>query len=369
MKIKYLDLNHIHTPSVKKKILKKITNIIDTNSFILGKHVEEFEKKFAKYCGTKYCVAVNSGTSALLLSLMSLNLPKKSNIVVPAISFVATAEVIKLLGHNVIFCDVDCDTYNLNTIHLADILDSERVACVIPVHLHGQLCDIKEVVKLCKRRKITVIEDACQAHGASLNNKKAGSFGNMGCFSFYPSKNLGAFGDAGAITTNNKKSYEKLRILRNHGATKKYYHDTLGINARMSNIQGAVLCTKLSDLEKQREKRVKIAKKYNDRLKDTVITPLFFKKKHVYHVYAIGCESKRERDELQSFLKEKEIDTLIHYPVPLLEHKIFEKDFKYHDIVEAYVSCDTMLSLPLYVGLTNKEIDYVCSSIKEYYNV
>ena len=314
---------------IKSEILYSVSKIISSKQYILGKSVKLFENEFSKFCGSKYAVGVNSGTDALILSLLAINIKYGDEILIPSHSASGTATAVVAVGAKPIFIDIDPDTF------LIDINDLEKkitkkTKVIIPVHLYGQSCSIKKIVEIANKNKIKVIEDCAQAHGTKFKDKHVGNFGITGCFSFYPTKNLGAIGDGGCVITNNKVIFEKLKILRDFGWKKRFNSSTKGLNSRLDEIQAAILRIKLKRLDQYNLKRKKIASKYfKDFLKYKYIkTPKLLEySNHTFHQFVIKVP-KNTRNNLINFCKKKKILLGIHYPIPLHKQKAFNKKKK-----------------------------------------
>jgi len=367
MNVKFLDLSRIHEP-LKAEFMKEIENIITTNNYILGNKVEEFENNFAKFHETAYGIGVDSGTSALELSLKALGIGEGDEVIVPANTFIATASAVVFAQAKPVF--VDCDeNYNINTKNIEKHI-TKKTKAIIPVHLYGQPADMDEIIKIAKKHDLKIVEDCCQAHGAKYNNKKIGSFGDLACFSFYPGKNLGGFGDGGIILTNSKELSEKLKMLRNYGQSKKYHHDFFGYNRRLDNLQATVLNIKLKHLDKWNEQRRNIAAIYKENLKNMagiVLPNESQNKKSVYHLFVVRVKNGK-REDLMNFLKEKGVDTGLHYPIPIHLQKSYSNlNHKEGDFNKAEEYGKEILSLPIFPGMKNEEVEYVCDKIKEFY--
>jgi len=348
--------------SIKKEIDEAIQEVIDKSAFIMGKNVEGFENEFAKFCGVKYGVGTSSGTTALHLALVACGVKQGDEVITVPYTFIATTEAISHSGGKVVFVDIEDRSYNMDPEKIEQTI-TEKTRAIIPVHLFGQPADMDKIMKIAKKRKLIVIEDACQAHGAEYKGKKVGSLGDIACFSFYPGKNLGAYGDAGMAVTDNKELAEKMRLLRNHGYQKKYYHQIEGYNYRLDAIQAAVLRVKLRHLEEWTQKRRRNAKLYNELLKEGgVKTPLEMEyAKHVYHLYVIGTE---EREGLYVRLKENGISTAIHYPLPLhLQQAYSYLGYKKGDFPVSEACAERLLSLPMFPELTEDEIKKIAEII------
>ncbi len=362
MNIQFLDFQKQYA-SIKDEVNTAVSNVIDSQWFILGEEVAQFEKEFAAYLGVKYVVGVASGSDGLYLSLMALGIGKGDEVITPANSFVATALAITHVGATPVFVDMDSETYQIDIEEVKKKI-TKRTKAIMPVHLYGAPCDIEALRILAKRENIYLVEDAAQAHGAMFNKKRVGGFGDLGIFSFYPGKNLGAYGDGGAISTNNKELYETLLKIRNYGQTKKYYHDILGVNSRLDEIQAAVLRVKLRYLDTWNESRRKHAIQYNKLLINVKTQKLYEGSESSCHLFVI---EHAERETLQRYLLERGIHTLIHYPLPIYLQKCYKYlGFKEGDFPNADRSAKKIFSLPMYSELTENEIEYIAKTIKEY---
>lgn len=346
---------------VDDRIKQAVIEVLNSGQYIKGRKLSDFEHEFADFCNTKCAVGVSSGTSAILLSLMALGIGTGDEVIVPAHTFIATATPAIFLGGRPVYADIDPETY---TIDPADIRNkiSPRTKAIIPVHLYGHPCDMDSINKLAKKHGLFVIEDACQAHGATYKGHKAGSLSDVACFSFYPSKNMTVLGDGGMVTTNNEELAKKIRMLADHGRTEKYIHELLGLNFRMSEIHAAIGREQLRHVTAWNDRRREIAARYDDLLRDLeVVTPVEKEwARHVYHMYVIRV---KQRDKLASYLQEKGIQTGIHYPVPLHRQPCVRSDI-HLPVTEKYV--DEILSLPMHPQLTNDEVQYVASNIREF---
>lgn len=366
MKVPFLDLKAQYE-SIKDEINEAIQKVIDSCAFAGGPFVAEFEKAFAEFCGIRYSIGVGSGTEALWLTLLALGIGQGDEVVTVPNTFIATVEAISFSGAKPVFVDIDEKTYTMNPELLEEAITSKTKA-IIPVHLFGQMADMGIILEIANKHGLYVIEDACQAHGSEYRGKKAGSIGDVGCFSFYPGKNLGAYGEAGAVVTNNESIYNKICMFRDHGQEKKYYHDMIGWNARMDGIQGAVLSVKLKHLAEWNEARRNNSRLYTKLLSniDGVIVPQEANYgQHSYHIYAIRV---KKRNELISSLKKKDIYTGIHYPVPIHlqnAYKFLGLKSGCFPIVENCAK--EFISLPMFSKLTPKQIDYVVREIMLFY--
>ncbi len=366
MQIPFIGLK-LQYKNLKPEIDKAIGPVLDNAQYILGPAVAEFEKSFADFLGVKHVIGVSSGTDALYLVLRALGIGAGDEVIIPPNTFIATAEAISMAGANPVFVDIEEKTFNIDINKIEEKITSKTKA-IMPVHLCGQAVEMDEIMKLAKKYNLAVVEDACQAHGSEYKRKKLGTIGEAGCFSFYPGKNLGAFGEAGAVSTNNSELAEKIKILRDHGQSKKYYHDVIGGNFRMAGIQGAVLNVKLEHLSEWNELRRSHAKMYESLLKGVSGIILPQEPKHSkgnYHLYIIQAQ---KRDELQKYLFDNGIATGIHYPVPI--H--LQKAYGYLGLEEGSFSVSEklakeILSLPMYPELTKEQLEYVCEKVKEFY--
>ena len=342
---------------IKKAVLK----ILDSGRYIKGHELEIFEKEFADFCTSKFGVGVSSGTSAILLSLIAAGIKKGDEVIVPSHTFIASASPAKFLGCTPVYADIDPETYTMDVDHLKKLISSKTKA-IIPVHLYGHPVDMKPLLEIAEDKGLFVIEDACQAHAAEYRGKKTGSLGDVGCFSFFPSKNMTVAGDGGMITTNNDELADKLSMLRDHGRKDKYIHEILGLNFRLSEIPAAVGREQLKHLPGWTDKRRKAAAKYNELLEGIVETPKEAKwAKHVYHLYVIQTD---DRDGLSNHLNQQGISTGVHYPVPVHRQPCMDAGKLKLPVTDACV--DRILSLPMHPQLKDEEIEYVAEKIKEW---
>lgn len=366
MKVNFIDLKAQYL-SVKNEINEAIQKVIDSSAFSSGPFVKFFEESFASTHGAKYCVGVNSGTSALHLSVWALDIRQGDEVIVPANTFFATPESVSLTGATPVFVDCEPEYFNVDPDKIEKAI-TNKTRAIIAVHLYGQPAQLDRVKKIAQTNNLLLIEDCAQAHLSEYKGKPIGTHGICGCFSFYPGKNLGAYGEAGAVITNDEELYLKMLALRDHGSFKKYFHDYVGHNYRMEGIQGAVLSVKLKHLKDWTEKRRKNAALYRKYLQDLEEVILPFEMpgvKHVYHLFVIRVP---RRDELMEFLKDNEIYTGIHYPIPCHLQKAYS--FLYKSTARFPVSekyAKEIISLPMYPELTGREIRFVCKKIKEFY--
>jgi dTDP-4-amino-4,6-dideoxygalactose transaminase len=362
--IPFLDLKSHHA-ALRTELDRAIKEVIDSGAFAGGPFVEKFERDFAAYCGSRSAIGVGSGTEALWLSLLACGVGPGDEVITVANTFMATAEAITYCGARPVFVDVNETTYTMDPAGLEDAL-GPRTKAIIPVHLFGQPADMDPILEFGRKHNLFVIEDAAQAHGAKYKGRTAGTIGDAGCFSFYPSKNLGALGEAGAIITNDAELQEKLRILRDHGQVHKYRHDVIGWNCRMDGIQAAVLSVKLPYLEGGNSLRRTHAMQYNRAFDGMgeVITPFEASyARHVYHVYAIRVE---ERDEVTRFLNERAIQCAVHYPIPIHLQKAYQDlGYKTGSLPISEKIARQFISLPMFPELTEAQINMVVLATKE----
>ena len=354
--------------SMKPEIDNAIQGVLNSTSFIMGEELERFEEKFALFCNTKYAIGVANGSDALILSLRACGIGKGDEVITVPHTFIATAEAISNVGGKIIFVDIDSKTYTIDVSKIEEKI-SNKTKAIIPVHLYGQPADMDPIIKLAKKFNLKIIEDAAQAHGAEYKDKKVGSMGDVACFSFYPGKNLGAYGDAGMITTNSEEIAKKVKLLRNHGRiTKKYEHEIEGYSSRLDNLQAAILRVKLKYLNKWNDLRRRNAKKYNELLSNIggINTPYEADyAKHVYHLYVVRTE---ERDKLREELKSNGVTTGIHYPIPLhLQPAYNYLGYKRGDFPITEECSKEILSLPMFAELGDRHIEEIVKLIKNYY--
>jgi len=364
MKVPFVDLKRQYS-SIKPEIDAAIQDVLDNTAFIMGENVKNFESNFAKFCGVKHAIGVSSGTSALHLALLGAGIKPGDEVITVPNTFIATAEAISHVGAKPVFVDIDKETYTINVSKIKDKI-TEKTKAVIPVHLYGQMVEMDDLMELAQDNNLKIIEDSAQAHGAEYKCRKAGTIANSGCFSFYPGKNLGAYGDAGMVTTNDDEIAENVKILRDHGRSDKYEHKIIGFNHRIDALQAAILNVKLKYLNGWTDARRKNAKLYNELLSNVdVVTPVEKEySKHVYHLYVIRT---KKRDELQKYLKTHGIATGVHYPIPLhLQPAYSHLDYKEGDFTVTEEYSGEILSLPMFGELTEEEIGYVVEKIKEF---
>jgi len=361
MKVPMLDLNAQYEP-MKNNVLQAIKDVFDSKRFINGPQIKELEEKLAEYCQCKHAIGVTSGTDALLISLMAFDIGEGDEVITTPFTFFATAGSIFRVGAKPVFVDIDPKTYNIDP-DLIEEKITENTKAIVPVHIFGQCVEMDKINEIAKKHDLVVIEDAAQAIGSEYKGKRAGSLGDVGCFSFFPSKNLGACGDGGLVTTNNDELAEKIRILRQHGSNPKYYHKIIGGNFRIDTIQAAVLLEKFPYLEEWHKGRQKNAEYYNEHLKDLVVTPFVESyNKMIYNQYTIGTP---KRDELQDKLNEANIGNAIYYPVPLHLQECFAYlGYREGDLPESEKAAKEVVSIPIYPELNIEQKDYVIQVIK-----
>lgn len=333
--------------------------------YIQGVENENFEKEFAKYCGTEYCVGVGNGLDALMLSLKALDIHEGDEIIVPSNTYIATALAVTYVGATPVFVEPDIRTFNIDPTGIEDKI-TDKTKAIMPVHLYGQACDMDAIMRIARKYKLYVIEDCAQAHGARYKGKKVGTFGDSAGFSFYPGKNLGALGDAGAAIMNSKDLADKVRALGNYGSDYKYHHIYKGNNSRLDELQAGFLLAKLPYLDKMNEERRKIANMYLSRIKnpDIILPYVMPECEPVWHVFAIRT---RKRDALEKYLNENDIGTNKHYPIPMHLQKCYKDlGFQQGDYPIAEEISATELSLPMYYGMTNDEVNYIINKINNF---
>lgn len=367
MKVNFLDLKSQYQ-SIKPEIDKAIQQVIDKTAFAAGPFVKEFEEKFAKAHEARYCVGVNSGTSALHIALMALDIGRGDDVIVPANTFFATPEAVSLAGAVPVFVDCEAQYYNIDPDKIEEAI-TPRTKAVIAVNLYGQAAQLEKIKAICDKHKLYLIEDCAQSHLGTYKSKPTGNFGIMGCFSFYPGKNLGAYGEGGAVITNDESLYKKMMALRDHGSPKKYHHEMIGHNYRMEGIQGAVLGVKLNYLSfwtETRQKNAAFYRKYLGSIKEIILPEEMEDAGHVYHLFVIRAI---ERDKLMNFLKENEIYCGIHYPIPCHLQKAYsDLGYKQGDFPNSEQFAGEIVSLPMSEQLKEDEIKFVAEKIKEFYS-
>jgi len=364
MKIPFLDLKKQYL-QIRNDVLSKIENVLEDTAFSGGKYVEEFEKNFANYCDTKYCVAVNNGTSALHLAMLALGIGEGDEVIVPANTFIATAWGVSYCNATPVFVDCTADTWEIDASKIEEKI-TPKTKAIAGVHLYGQPFDIDAVKAIAQKHNLYLVEDAAQAHGAYYKGKRVGGFGEMACFSFYPGKNLGTYGEGGGIVTNDEKYFKHLQSLRNHGSVVRYYHDEIGYNMRMGGIEAAVLSVKLQYLDKWNNRRKEIARMYQQGITNPKIKmqaqPEFTDS--VYHLFVITTE---DRDGLMKYLNEHQIFPGLHYPVPCHLQKAYAHlGYKQGDCPNAEYLASHCLSLPMFAELSDTELEKVIEVLNKF---
>ncbi len=375
MKVPLLDLKAQYN-SIREEILKVTQEVYESQYFILGPRVEALEKEISEYCSSKYATGVTSGTDALLISLIAADIGDEDIVITTPYTFFATAGSIARTGAVPVFVDIDPDTYNISTDGIENNVNAmtddqrSRLKAIMPVHLYGQCADMDPILKIAKKHDLVVIEDAAQAIGAEYKGKRAGSIGDFGCFSFFPSKNLGAFGDGGIVTTNSDELYEKLKILRVHGSYPKYYHKIIGGNFRLDALQAAIVSVKLKHLDGWTAARQGNANRYRELFAnaglDNIKLPVESQGRHIYNQFVISVPKKR--DDLRLFLQEAEIGTEVYYPVTMHLQECFSYlSYKKGDFPISEHAASHTLALPIYPELTEDQQAYVVDKIKAFY--
>ena len=355
---------------LKSDIDAAIQECIDESQFIGGRQVESFEKELGEYLGVKYVISCANGTDALQLALMALDLLPGDEVIVPAFTYVATAEVIGLLGLKPVLIDVDPEYFNIDITQLEYSI-TKRTKAIVPVHLFGQCSDMDSIISICEKHSITIIEDNAQSIGGTYKLKsKTGTLGDIGCTSFFPSKNLGCYGDGGAVYTDNDKLAARIRMTARHGQSKKYYHEIIGVNSRLDTIQANILRVKLRELDDFANRRQQVASYYDEHLSsvDGLQVPQRYEHSdHVFHQYTLKIKNGK-RDSLKQYLSEQEIPAMIYYPFPLYQQNAFKV---YHNGVRLPVTellCKEVLSLPIHTEMKAEQLEYICHHIHKYFN-
>ncbi len=364
MHIPFASFEFMHN-ELQNEIQKSIGDVVKSNWFIRGQKVEEFEAAFAEYCGAKYCVGCGNGLDALYLLLRAFDVGEGDEVIVPSNTFIATALAVTYTGALPVLVEPDMETYTLDT-SLIEAKITNKTKAIIAVHLYGQTANMDEINDIAKKHGLIVIEDAAQAHGATYKEKRAGNLGDAAGFSFYPGKNLGAMGDAGAVTTNDSKIAEKVRALANYGSDYKYHHIYAGNNSRLDEIQAAILLVKLQNLDKWNTYRQKVADQYLEGIKNKkVILPSVKRdRSHVWHIFALRM---KERNNFEKYLNSQGIGTTIHYPTPIhLQNAYKNLNLKKGILPIAEEISDTEISIPMYYGISDEEINYIINIINQY---
>lgn len=362
--IKFLDMKPAHD-KIKEEILKKVEKVYDSNWYILGEEVAKFEEKFATYCNVKHCIGVANGLEALQLILLAYDIKEGDEVIIPSNTYIATALAVTSVGATPILVEPNEKTYNINP-YLIEKSITKNTKAIIPVHLYGQPCDMNPINELAKKYNLKVIEDNAQSQGATYNNIKTGNLGDAAGISFYPGKNIGALGDAGAVTTNDSDLANKIRVLRNYGSNKKYYNEYKGLNSRLDELQAAILSVKLNYLDEWNNSRGEIAKFYMKNIKNNnIILPSVEENTSpVWHQFIIKCKS---RDKLQEHLLSKDIQTMIHYPVPIHLQQAYSE---YSHLKGGLPICEKLanefLSLPIYPYMEYDKLQIIVDTINSY---
>ncbi|MFA5134744.1 MAG: DegT/DnrJ/EryC1/StrS family aminotransferase [Patescibacteria group bacterium] len=363
--MKLLDLNAQYEP-IKEEINAAIQDVLNRTAFMLGEDLKNLESEIAAYCGSKYAVGLNSGTDALLFAIRAYDIGPGDEVITTPFTFISTAEVVAVRGAKPVFVDIIPDTFNIDP-ELIEEKITPRTKAIIPVHLYGQTADMEPIMELAKKHNLKVIEDAAQSIGAEYNGKKACSIGDIGCISFFPAKNLGAYGDAGMITTDDEAIAEHIRMARNHGSRKKYYHEFLGDSSRLDNLQAAILRVKLKYIDQWNNKRIENAEYYNalfSKVKGVVTPKTLANTKTVYQQYTIRIQN---RDKVQAYLKENGIPTAVHYPTPLHLQPVFlnmNLGFSEGDFPESEKAAREVLSLPMYPEISRSDEEEIVAQIE-----
>lgn len=363
-KIAFFDLKRQYS-RIKEEIDTAIGKVLSSGYFILGAEVETFERDFASYSNSRFGVGVASGTEALYISLLACGIKPQDEVITVANAGVPTIAAITLARAIPVFIDINPKSYNIDVTKIEEKI-TPRTKAILPVHLYGQCADMDPILEISKKHNLKVIGDACQAHGAMYKEKKAGSMGDMGAFSFYPTKNLGCYGDGGMIVTNDRVLAKRAKMLRDYGQEERYHHKLKGINSRLDEIQAAVLRVKLKFLDGWNSKRIEIADMYDKNINNKLIVKpaRMGYATHIYHLYVITC---RYRDKLREYLKDKGIQTLIHYPVPAYLQEAYSELKRGNICPITEESAKRAISLPLYPEITTKEINYICRAINKFH--
>lgn len=364
MKIPFVSFHPMEN-ELNDEIRAAFERVFTRSWYIEGIEDKTFEKVFAEYCGVKYCIGVGNGLDALMLALKALDIGEGDEVIIPSNTYIATALAVTYVGAVPVLVEPDIETFNINPSLIEEKITGKTKA-IMPVHLYGQACNMDSIMEIAKKYGLKVVEDCAQAHGAKYKGQKVGTFGDVAGFSFYPGKNLGALGDAGAVVTNNKELAEKVRIFGNYGSDFKYHHIHKGNNSRLDELQAAFLLAKLPHLERMNAERRRIAKKYTEGIKNPkVITPYFLEDcDPVWHIYGIRCD---ERDALEKYLNEKCIGTNKHYPIPIHLQKCYKDlNIPIGALPIAEEISEKELSIPMYYGLNDSEINYIIETINKF---
>lgn len=365
MKVEFCSFKPMHD-EIRENLDSAYKRVMDSNYFIQGKECELFEKEFAEYCNAKYCIGVATGLDAIYLILKALNIGSGDEVIVPSNTFIATALAVSYVGAKPVFVEPEIENYNIDVSKIEEKIN-DKTKAIIAVHLQGRAADMDSINAIAKKYNLKVIEDAAQAHGAKYKGKKIGTLSDAAAFSFYPGKNLGALGDGGCVVTNDKDIASKVKALGNYGSDYKYHHIYKGTNSRLDELQSAFLREKLLHLDKWNEYRRSVAEKYINKITNPLIKlPVRTNDEyeHIYHVFVIRCD---KRDELEKYLKDNEIFTVKHYPTPMhLQEAYSDLGLKEGDLPIAEEISKTVLSLPMFYGMTDEEIDYVVEKLNAF---
>lgn len=363
MNVPFVSFDVIHN-QCKDGLTKAFSDTLSKNWFIQGEACTRFEENFAAFCGAKYGIGCGNGLDALMLALRAFEIGEGDEVIVPSFTFIATALAVEYAGATPVFVEVDLETGLLNP-ELIEAAITEKTKAILPVHIYGQMCEMDQICAIAKKHHLKVIEDCAQAHGALYQGKRAGTWGDVGCFSFYPGKNLGALGDGGGAVTNDLELADKIRTIANYGSSKKYTHDYMGVNSRLDEMQAAFLDVKLPHLDAWNEERRAIAKKYLEGIHNSKVRlPVVKHGTPVWHLFVVRSVG---RDALQKYLTEKGIGTNIHYPIPMHCQKAFAKNhLNRGSLPIAEEISDTVLSIPMFAGMTDEEINYVIEIINAF---
>ena len=347
---------------LNEKIINAIKEVVEEKWFVLGEELIKFEDEFSNYIGSKYGIGFNSGSDAIYIALKTLGIGKNDEVITVSHTFISTVDAICRNNAKPVFVDIDPATFCINAQLIEDKITNKTKA-IMPVHLYGHPAEMDLIMEIAEDYDLFVVEDACQAHGAEYKSKKVGGIGDIGCFSFYPTKNLGAYGDGGIALSNDEELTQKMKMLRNYGQREKYNHEFMGVNSRLDEIQAVILREKLKHIDKWNENRRKSAKIYEKVLSNLdLCLPIEMRNtKHVYHLYVIRC---KERYKLQKLLLDNGIETQIHYPTPIHLQKPYLKAVRKSQLLETIRACDEILSLPMHPWLTEEEINFVGELIK-----
>lgn len=363
MKVPFATVDYIHK-ICKDGLADAYERVFNGSWFIQGRECAQFEKEYAEYCGVKHCIGCGNGLDSIMLALRAMDIGEGDEVIVPSFTFIATALAVCYAGATPIFVEVDPQTALIEPTNIEQAI-TPKTRAIIAVHLYGQMAPMDQICEIANKYHLRVIEDAAQAHGAVYQGRKAGAWGDAGCFSFYPGKNLGALGDGGCVVTNDDVVNRKVRAIANYGAEKKYVHDFMGVNSRLDELQAAFLSVKLKYLSDWNEERRKIAGKYLAGINNDKITlPIIKHGEAVWHLFVVQCI---ERDRLQAYLAENDIGTNIHYPIPMHSQKAFAK---YHIVEGTYPIAEklskSVLSIPIYNGMSDEQVEYVINCINRF---